>query len=898
MNIKKTLLSTRSIILILAILFLSGVASKSALGANTRVLILPFEMHGTTDLSKTRRVVMETMAATFSAEGAELVGIKTLKDLVLNQGIEDFDEERALSISDTALADYAILGSITKIGETTNVDWRLFDLHRKKILTLHFKSDENDSALLTKIRNETKKTYLKMASTLGKRPVEDDGIVDIISVVGNMRVDDAAVLKKVKSKTGEPFNPDFVKEDITNIFGMGYFDNVLADYSVTASGLELKFVVEERPYLKSISYSGNDEVDLELIEETVTLKKNTILDRVLIKENAEAIEALYASEGFYLATVTPELTRSDPDVGLTFNIDEGKEVRVKKITIIGNDQMSDHQLLKAMKTKRKGFFSRLTGSGKFDQFQFQSDLNSIVNFYFDNGYIKSDIVDQSVQLSEDKRWFYITIAIIEGDQYTTGEVNISGDILNTRTEIIDLLQLKRSDVFNRSKLSAGMEKIRYMYGDEGYGKADITPSTSINEENKTLDIDINISKNDLIYIERIDISGNTRTRDKVIRREVEISEGDLYSSSGLKRSKNSLKRLGFFEDVNFLESPGTTPDKLKLDLEVTERPTGAISAGLGYSTVDKMIITGSVSQANFMGTGIKLEISATLSDNSNNYVLSLTEPWLFDKPISAGFDLYNTKKEYPDFDMEKQGGSIRFGFPILRRYTRGYLTYKYEDVDVSDVEDSASFIIKEQEGMTTVSSIRAYVKHDTRNDAFFPTEGYVMSNSIEVAGGVLGGTTSFAKYEVSGQQFIPMPWNTSLSIRGMIGYVHGYDGQGVPIYERYFLGGISTIRGFATREVGPQDNVGEYIGGETMILMNLEYIFPVFTQKSVRGVAFYDMGNAYDGPINMSNLRHGAGLGIRWFSPVGPIRLELGFNLDPRDGEEPQQWEFAIGTTF
>ncbi len=898
MNIKKTLLSTRSIILIIAVLIINTAVSTRAMGANIKVLILPFEMHGTTDLSATRRNVMETMAATLNDQGAQIVGIEAIKELVLKGGVEDFDEERAISISNKALADYAILGSITRVGDTTNVDWRLFNLHTKKLMTLHFKSDETTSTLLSKIREEMKKTYLKMASTLGKKPAEDDGIVDIISIVGNRRVDDAAVLKRVKSKAGEPFNQDFVKEDITNIFGMGYFDNVLADYSVTASGLELKFIVEERPYLKKINYSGNDEVDLDLIEETVTLKKNTVLDQVLIKENAEAIKALYATEGFYLATVTPELVRTEPDVELTFNIDEGKEVRVKKITIIGNDKMSTRKIKKAMGTKRKGFFSRLTGSGKFDQYQFQSDLSSISNLYFDNGYIKSDIVDQSVQLSEDKRWFYITIAVVEGDQYKTGDINNSGDILTTRAEILEKFELKSSDIFNRSKLSAGIEKIRYMYGDDGYAKAEVMPRTNINEQDKTLDIDININKNDLIYIERIDISGNTRTRDKVIRREVEVSEGDLYSSSGIKRSRNNLKRLGFFEDVNFIENPGTTPEKLKLDLEVIEHPTGAITAGMGYSTVDKVIFTGSISQANFMGSGIKLEISATVSANSNSYVLSLTEPWLFDKPISAGFDLYNTTKEYPDFNMNKQGGTIRFGFPIFHRYTRGYLTYKYEDVDVSNVDASASATIKAQEGFTTVSSIRAYVKHDTRNDAFFPTEGYVLTSSVEVAGGILGGTTNFAKYEMSAQKFTPMPWDTTFSIRGMVGYIHGFDGQDVPIYERYFLGGISTIRGFATREVGPTDGLGEFIGGETMMLMNLEYIFPLFNQDRIRGVAFYDTGNAYEGSLDITDLRHGAGVGLRWFSPIGPIRLELGFNLDPRDDEEPHQWEFAIGASF
>ena len=248
--------------------------------------------------------------------------------------------------------------------------------------------------------------------------------------------------------------------------------------------------------------------------------------------------------------------------------------------------------------------------------------------------------------------------------------------------------------------------------------------------------------------------------------------------------------------------------------------------------------------------------------------------------------------------MKKQGGAVRVGFPILRRYTRGFLTYKYEDVDVSNVSDTASTLIKAQTGTTTVSSVRAFVKHDTRNDAFFPTDGYVLSDSVEVAGGILGGTTSFAKYEVSAQKFTPLPWDTTFSIRGKLGYIHSFEGRSVPIYERYFLGGISTLRGFDTRAVGPTDALGEFVGGETMMLMNLEYIFPLFKQDKMRGVVFYDTGNAFDGPLDITDLRHGAGVGLRWFSPIGPIRLELGFNLNPRDNEDHHVWEFAMGTSF
>ena len=309
--------------------------------------------------------------------------------------------------------------------------------------------------------------------------------------------------------------------------------------------------------------------------------------------------------------------------------------------------------------------------------------------YFDNGYINADIVEHRVLLSQDKKWFYITMALTEGEQFRIGTVDIKGELLVPREELLDKLNLKTGDIFNRTRLSKGIEAVADVYGDKGYAYADIKPMTKVDDKTRTIDITIDIRKNELVYIERIDITGNTRTRDKVIRREVELGEGDLFASSEIKKSMNNLRRLGYFDNVNILRSRGTTGDRMKLSVDVNERPTGQISMGFGYSSVDKLIGTASISQSNFMGTGIKLDLSGTLSASSSKYVLGVTQPWLFDKPISAGFDIYNTEKEYPDFKLSKKGFDIRFGFPITRRATRGYLTYKLEDINISDVAPTA-----------------------------------------------------------------------------------------------------------------------------------------------------------------------------------------------------------------
>ena len=864
-----------------------------------KVLVLPFEMHAEGDMTALRRSVTDSFAASLEEKGASVAGVAEVRDLMLKQGVKRFDEKAALELAERVKADFAVLGSVTRLGAATTVDWRLLDLSDGSIKAFFHESSESVSELLSRLGEKAASTVEKMREAIQARPSPKSGIIDAITVTGNRRVDAEAILRRVSSRKGELFSADTVREDVRSIYATGYFDDVAADLSDTVSGKVLTFKVREMPFIRKIEYRGNSEIKLERLEDTVTLKTNTVLDRVLLAANAEKLKSLYEDEGFYLARVNPAIESDGVEATVVFKIEEGPEVRVKRITVIGNSAFADKKLKGLMTTEEAGIFSFLTSSGKFNEFIFQNDLAILMSHYFDNGYINADILDSRVLLSEDKRWFHITISVSEGEQYRTGKLDMTGDMLDGKEDLISKIKLKEGSVFSRSALSKGIEGISEAYGDKGYAYAEVRPQTKVNPDSRTIDITVDVKKNEPVYIERIDLAGNLRTRDKVIRREVEVGEGDLYSASELKRSRDNLRRLGYFEDVRISETRGSAPDKIKLNVSVKERPTGSISLGFGYSSVDKLIGTASVSQSNFMGTGLKLDLSGTVSASSSRYDLGVTEPWLFDKPISAGFDLYNTEKEYPDFDIRKKGFDIRLGFPITKRYTRGNITYKLEDVFISNVDPLASTFIKEQEGTNTESSIRVQIRRDTRNDAFFPSEGSVLSAFTEVAGGPLGGTSYFVKYEGEAVKFFQLPWDTVLSLHGTAGYVHGYEGREAPIYERYFLGGINSIRGFETRAVGPKDlATGDLIGGNTMFVANAEYLFPLFPEQNIRGLVFFDLGNAYKGRIDFSDVRTSAGTGIRWFSPLGPLRLELGFNLDPQTGESSSQWDFAIGTVF
>ncbi len=884
-------------LLLFTLLYLG--AANTARASDLKVIVLPFDTHSAQDIRAEKRSIMNSVAASLERAGAGITGMDKIKELVLEKKQTGFDESTALEVAAGVNADFAVLGSITRLGGTTSVDIRVLDIKARETLALYYHTSVSIADLKRKIAANGPVMLKRMKMAVMARPALRSGTIDRIEVAGNIRIDTEAIKQKISSSAGSEYSADDVKDDILSIYSTGYFDDVSADLSDTASGKVLTFTVSELPYIRKIELRGNTEIEEATLREMLTLKENTALDRVLLGENRDILKSYYGEQGYYLANINTEVKSNGVETTVIFNIQEGAEVRVRRVTFIGNKAISDKKLKKIISTKEAWLLSTFSESDRFDELMFQRDLNLIMAEYYNNGFIKADITDSRVLLSEDKKWFYITIAIDEGPQFSVGEVDVSGDLITTKHELLDIIKIEPGTVFNRSKLSVDIDKLSDFYGDKGYAYAEVSPRTKINEAERTININFELAKHELVYVERISISGNTRTRDKVIRRELETDEGNLYSTSEVKRSRNNLRRLGYFDSVKIGRSQGSAEDKINLDVEIAERPTGSISIGMGYSSVDKLIGTASISQDNFLGTGIKLNMSGTISSSSSRYVLSLTEPWLFDKPISAGIDIYNTVKVFQDFTIDKKGFGLRAGFPLYKRYTRGFLNYKFENVDVSEIADNASNFIKEQRGINTESSVKVAIRHDTRNDAFFPSEGVVANFSTELAGGPLGGTTYFVKYEAGLVKFFSLPLNTTFSLRGSLGYVQGHSEKDPPVYARYFLGGMSSIRGFKTRTISPKDEVtGDLIGGTTKMVANAEFVFPLLEEQKIKGVLFFDAGNAYNGQIDLGDIRMGAGGGIRWFSPMGPLRLELGINLDPRTGEATQQWDFTIGTLF
>ena len=722
-----------------------------------------------------------------------------------------------------------------------------------------------------------------------------------IAIKGNLAIEADAIKAVIKISEGKPLITEDVRGAIKAIFEMGYFTDVQAETSDTEGGKELAFIVSERPQIRDIEFKGNKEIEKDKLKELLTFKANTILDLNKIRESISKIKTEYENSGYYVADVQYKIeTVGENQIKLVFEINENDKVLVKRIILLGNKEYNDDALKKIMQTKEGGWSSWISSKGTFKENMLRGDVEILSSHYLNNGYIQASVEEPQVFLTPDKRWIYITIRIEEGKKFWLGKIDFKGDILDSVEDLSKNVKLKEGDVFSRDRLRQDIVSLTDMYGDKGYAFANIVPLTTLDHEKRIVNITFDISKGELVYFERILITGNVKTRDKVIRRELKVAEGELYHGTRLKKSRQKVNNLGFFDEVNLSTERGSSTNKLNLIIDIKERPTGTLSVGAGYSSIDSFVMMGSVSQGNLFGRGQKLQLSAEFGEKRKTYNLGFTEPRLLDTEISAGFDIYNLEKQYTDFTKKSNGGDIRLGFPLGFEETRGYLTYRYEESEIYDISTSAGTYIKDQAGRNTLSSITASIVRDTRDSYLAPMSGSNNSVSTEVAGGFFGGTRSFVKHLGNSSWFYPVFWDTSVMLHGAIGYAEGTEGKTLPIDERFFVGGMNTVRGFDPRSLGPKDEYGIVIGGNKELIFNVEYLFPLAKEAGLRGVIFYDAGNAFgDNEVyDIESLRTSAGYGIRWYSPIGPLRLEWGYNLNPKDGEKLSRWEFSIGTFF
>jgi len=719
-----------------------------------------------------------------------------------------------------------------------------------------------------------------------------------ITILGNAKVEEGVIRGAIRSLLGRPLSLEQVQSDLRAIFALGYFTDVQVDIQSTPQGRELIFIVVEKPSVREVVITGNEKVKLDDIKEKATLVPRSILNLEKIRENAEQIRKVYFSKGYYGVKVTHKIDYLETNEAVvTFEIVEGPKGDVRKIIFKGNERIKSSDLKKVMTTKEWNILSFLTKAGTLDEDALKNDTQLMTAYYFDKGFLDVKISEPKIDLSDPKR-IRIEIEISEGPQYRFGNIDLKGDVLTNKEDLFKSVKIRRNEIFSNSALRRDVGALTAAFADRGYAFVEVAPETSVDRQNLLVHITYTIDKKKPVSLERIQIVGNTKTRDKVVRRELQVAEGELYSVTGLGLSRDRLKRTGYFKDIEFATSRGSADDKINLNVKVEEAQTGALSFGVGYSSLYQAMIMASISDRNLFGLGYSGSLRANLGGEATDFRLSLTDPYFLDYPYSVGFDAYIENVEYfDDYNYDVKGFNIRVGKELTPIWRLDGM-YKLEDINIFDVTRDAPQSIKDQEGRALTSAISATLSVDTRNDYFAPSRGQRSSVTLMDAGGILGGDNDFVKAFADTNWFFPLMWNLILNLRAKVGIVEPYGGKEVPVYEKFYVGGIATIRGFEYGMAGPVDDNEDPLGANKMVVFTTEILFPLAPELGLRGALFCDVGKGFDDFGDFLPVRIGAGPGIRWFSPFGPIRIDLGFNLDPKNGEKSQVLEFSVGTIY
>lgn len=755
-----------------------------------------------------------------------------------------------------------------------------------------------------------------------------NGTIQKVEVTGNRKIEKDAILAKVTSQPGQKYSAENIRRDVEALFKLGYFNNIEVDRQGSGQDVVLTFRVLEKPSLVEIVYQGNSEIKSEDIADAAGLKAYQLLNMAKVKESVEKIQKLYEDKGFFLAKIdyAVEDVKKDETVRLIFKINENDKVKVKKITFLGNKHLGDSQLKSKMLTQEGGFFSGLSGSGQYKQEMFERDVQILRFFYYNQGYVQAKVDRPQVTVTPDKKNIYITIRVEEGEQYHVGEVDFAGDILFPKDELQSLITIDENGVFAYDILQKDIGELTAKYGDLGYAYANVIPRTRFNDKERKVDLVFEFDKGSKVYFGKINVIGNSKTRDKVVRRELKVFEGELYNETRRRQSVENIQRLGFFEEVNFKTAidPERT-DVMNVDIAVKERNTGQIQLGAGYGTSQGFTLQGSVSQANFLGKGQNLGASLNLSGTGSYYSLSFTEPYFRDTLWSVGADVYQSANTGRlDFDENHTGGAVRLGHP-LGDYTRGVLRYKYDKSQLSERKDSEGKVITDRDlfpletASGETSSLTGTLEYDTRNDRQMPTKGIYTSASFEYAG--LGGSLKYTRGNANFRFFKNIFWDVVWRNSLQYARIDSLNDNPVPFSELYLLGGPYSLRGYRSYRVGRMkfsqkvfdeiktDNptlsdeearkrAMRFFGGTQQAMYQTELQFPLVKEAGIMGAAFFDVGAA-DDVLAEGNFYADVGFGIRWYSPIGVLRFEWGFplNRDPYY-QEPTVFEFSIGPSF
>lgn len=722
-----------------------------------------------------------------------------------------------------------------------------------------------------------------------------------IVIEGNKNVPARDISKVLSLKEGEQYDPKKAGDDLSSIYDMGKFDDVSVFFEEIATGtVRVIYRVEEKPIVGKIELKGNSQIKSKKLSKKIELKKKEYFDEFIMQDDVSKIEDFYREEGYAECRVEA-YTSTDPEqneVVVTYYVNEGNRIEIKEINLVGVIKERYKKVIKQIKTK----------AGKvYKQNQIDESIESIRSYYKNNGYLNIEVTEPLITYDPAHEFMYITIFVCEGNKYRINNIGFTGNSQISGDELAKAVNIKKGAVYSEDRLEFVMFSIQELYGKDGYIKMSITPHYTYDDAHQKLDIEFEISEGPKVYVRNIYVDGNYVTRDYVIEREFKLKEGAPFNLQKVRQTQAQIFKLGFFSDVKVEMLPTGSIDKTDIVFIVEEQKTGMASVGAGYSSVDKLVGTLRVSQDNLFGRGQKLAVMWEFGATKQNYRIDFTEPYLFNTPTPFGASIYNTvyKRYYKsdefsgDYREQRRGGSLSLG----RHFTdelSSFLKYSLEQIRIYDIDTA----IKDEvpKSKDTTSSITPSLVYDKRDYPFDPSKGYFLRASNQIAGGIFGGDRDFMKFEFKGTYFQPIFWR----IVGVLNLVNGSiakysDTDEVPIYEKFYVGGAESIRGYDYYEIGPSK------GGNYKIVANAEIKFPIVSEKRqtiLQGAFFYDIGNAwkYAGDIILKSgleedkLKRGYGFGIRFKTRAFPIRLDWGYGIDKRPKET--QWYFTLGDIF
>ncbi|MGM3276298.1 outer membrane protein assembly factor BamA [Ralstonia sp. 24A2] len=746
--------------------------------------------------------------------------------------------------------------------------------------------------------------------TAGQAHAVEPFVVKDIRVEGVQRVEPGTVFGYLPVKVGETFTDEKGAESIRALYNTGFFKDV----QIRAEGSVLVVRVEERPAISQLEFIGFKEFDKDALRRTlrgVGVAEARYYDKSLIDRAEQEIKRQYVSRGYYAADVSTTVTPVDANrVSITFTVDEGPTAKIRQINIVGNKAFKEGDLRDEMQLSTPNWLSWYTKNDLYSKQKLTADLEALRSFYLDRGYLEFAIESTQVSITPDKKDIYLTLNIHEGEQYKVSDIKLTGELLSKQAEMEKLIKLKQGDVFSSAKLSATTKSITDLLGTYGYAFATINPQPQINQKDRTVALTLVVDPGRRVYVRRVNVLGNSKTRDEVVRREMRQMEASWFDGEKLQLSQNRINRTGYFTDANITteDVPGT-PDQVDVNVNVTEKPTGQINLGVGFSSTDKVVLSAGIRQDNVFGSGTSLGLDVNTSKANRTIAVTQYDPYFTTDGISRSTELYYRTYQPlyytgdSNYKIVQQGGNVKFGVPFSETDTVFFgIGYERTTIDVS-VNTPLSYQNWVAKNGRTTNNFPFTIgwSKDQRDSALVPTRGRYQQANLEV--GVPGGNEYFRLY-YQHQYFYPLSKSFTMAFNNEIGYGRGYGGKDFPIFKNYYAGGIGSVRGYETSTLGPRDANGIAIGGASKFVGNVEFIFPLpgsGVDRTVRLFTFFDYGNVFAEsaqPYKLGDMRYSTGFGLSWLSPIGPLKISMGFPIKRKTQDQTQRFQFQIGTAF